>query len=62
MAYGVDGAVEAMELPPLNAVSYRPRPQPRAFKLPPRDDPMLSLCDFRHLEIGGVGFLTHVGT
>jgi len=54
--------VDAVQLPTLNAVSDRSRPQIRAFKLPPRDDPMLSPRNPRHLKIGRVAFLTHVGT
>jgi len=60
--YRIDAAVKAVQLSTLNSVSDRPRPETRAFKLPPSGDPMLSFRDPRHLKIWGVAFLTHVGT
>jgi hypothetical protein len=62
MAHRVDAAVEAVQLSTSHAISYRPRSQTGAFELPPRDDSVLSLRDSRHLKIGRVAFLTHVGT
>jgi hypothetical protein len=59
---GVDAAVNAVQLPSLDTVSNRPCPQASAFELPPRDKSMLTLRDSRHLKIGRVAFLTHVGT
>ena len=58
----VDAAVYAVQLSAADAVSYRPRPQAGGFELPPRDDSVLSPRDPRHLKIGHVDFLTHVGT
>lgn len=62
MTHRVDAAVNAVQLPSLATVSNRPCSQAGAFELPPRDNSMLSLGDPRHLEIGRVAFLTHVGT
>lgn len=62
MPHCVDASVETVELPTREAVSDRSRSQTSAFQLPPRNDPMLSSRDSRHLEIGRVDFLTHVGT
>jgi hypothetical protein len=62
MTHRVDAAVEAVQLASLDAVPYRPCPQASVFELPPRGDSMLSLNDPRHRDVGGVDFLTHVGT
>jgi hypothetical protein len=61
MPHGVNAAVEAMQLPPLDTVSDCPRPQASAFELSPNGRPMLSLRDLRYLRIRGVAFLSHVG-
>jgi hypothetical protein len=39
----------------------RPPSRAGAFELLPCDDPVLSRGDFRHLQIGRVDFMTHVG-
>jgi len=59
---GVDAAVEAVELPAREAVSDRSGSQTGAFELMPRNDSVLSSRDLRCTVIGGVDFLTHVGT
>jgi hypothetical protein len=62
MSHRVDAAVDAVQMPTRDAISDRPRSQTCTFELPPRNDSVLSLRDPRHLEIGCVDFLTHVGT
>jgi len=62
VTYGVDAAVETMQLPARDAVPDRSRSQTGGFELTPRGDSVLSPRDSRHLEIGRVDFWTHVGT
>jgi hypothetical protein len=54
--------VEAVQLPAREAVSDRSGSQTGTFELMPRNDSVLSSRDLRCTVIGGVDFLTHVGT
>jgi hypothetical protein len=58
----VDAAVDTMQLTPRDAVSDRSRSQTGGFELLSRGNSVLSLRNLRHLKIGRVDFLTHVGT
>jgi hypothetical protein len=62
MTDGVDAAVDAVKLAIGDSTPDRPRAQTSRFKLPPRYRAMLTPGDSRHLSIGRVEFLTHVGT
>jgi len=62
VADGVDALVDAVQLSTVYAISYCASAQARHFELPPRRHAMLPRSDPRHLNIGRVAFLTHVGT
>jgi hypothetical protein len=62
VSHRVDALVDAMELASVDSVTYSPCTQTGAFELPPRHHNVLPRGDPRHLRIGCVAFLTHVGT
>jgi len=58
----VDAAMDAVQLSAVDSVSNRPRAQARGFELSARNYSVLPSSEGGNLGVGGVAFLTHLGT